>query len=422
MESKMIQDGAPSRRRQKGDQVASIMSANFLDYEPISNISVVDKRSLVRHEFDQQQYGPGETMQIRLGAGDAFTYGPNCYIALDLVVTTGAAQTAGFGQGSALNLFNTTELKSMAGQEIDRLEEIGLYHAKKQRYTKDPQYFSSGAGALLRYESGDNAFANGSTTRIIVPCRDLLGIYGYPGLLPGQGLLAGGVLRLTLAAQDVPLLFSGDDAANTWQIRNPVLVCDELVLSDAFAKRIQIMSARKGPGLSLMWESHYHSATSTNATSVELQMANAVSRATEAFACVRTTANITAIDADSFASKGDTTTAYQFKLGSLRFPDQRVTWAGTRADEAFANSLIAFNSYEKPCGVSVAEFVAAVGRQVFATSFERHHVLQLSGIGVNGSRLLRVNLTKAGNDETVDLFMSYVRFCSVHLDSQTVST
>jgi hypothetical protein len=310
----------------------------------------------------------------------------------------------------------------MAGQEIDRLEEVGLYHSKKQFYTKDPQYFSSGAGALLRYASGNNAFVNGSTTRIVVPCRDLLGIYAYPGLLPGQGLLAGGVLRLTLASEEVPLEFSGDDAANTWQIRNPILVCDELVLSDAFAKRIQIMSARKGPGLSLMWESHYHSATSTGATSVELQMANAVSRATEAFACVRTTANVTAIDEDSFASKGDSATAYQFKLGSLRFPDQRVTWTATRADEAFVNSLIAFNSYDKPCGVDRAQFTDAVGRQVFATSFERHHILQLSGIGVNGSRLLRVNLTKAGNNETIDLFMSYVRFCSVHLDTQTVST
>ena len=85
METKKIQDGTPSRRsREKGDQVNSILSANFLDYEPISNISIVDKRSLVRHEFDQQVYGPGETMQIRLGAGDAFTFGPNCYIAFDL--------------------------------------------------------------------------------------------------------------------------------------------------------------------------------------------------------------------------------------------------------------------------------------------------------------------------------------------------
>ena len=200
------------------------------------------------------------------------------------------------------------------------------------------------------------------------------------------------------------------------------MVSDELILSDAFAKRIQIMSARKGPGLSLMWESHYHSATSTNATSVELQMANAVSRATEAFACVRTTASIDTQNTDSFASKGDTVTAYQVKLGSLRFPDRRVAWADTNADEAFANSLIAFNSYDKPCSVTRAEYTAAAGKQVFATSFERHHILQLSGIGVNGSRLLRVNLTKAGNAETVDLFMSYVRFCSVHLDSQTVST
>jgi ABC-type thiamine transport system substrate-binding protein len=101
-------------------------------------------------------------------------------------------------------------------------------------------------------------------------------------------------------------------------------------------------------------------------------------------------------------------------------------------DEHFANALIAFQAYDKQSGVVVdreAYTTSAAdgnaidaGNRIVAASFERNHILSLSGVSVNGNRLLRLNLNKAAADHFVDLFMSYTKHASIHLDTNLIST
>lgn len=406
-------------------QANAILQKNFLDYQPISNISIVDKRSTIRNQFDQQDYNPGQDCQIRLGTGDSYVYGPNCYLSFALRVTntTGGPLTFGLGEAGALSLFQTAEIKSQTGNEMDRVEEVALYCSKVIRYTKTDNYFQTGVGSLIRYDFGANtsqAVGAGLTVdlRVCVPMSHILPLFSYPGLLPSQGCIAGAVMRLTLASNQRGIFASGDGM--TWSVNDIQLLTDELQLMDSFNKRLQILSAKRGPGLSLTYETWYHAGSSSANGSVEVQIANSVSRATKCFALCRpfdsvngTAAQVVA--ADSNASV-DAITQYDIRLGSLRFPHQRCVLD----TEQFANALIAFDTFDKEVGVTFAEWQGA--RQVVATSFERHHILQLSGISVNGHRLLRVNLSKAAANHQVDVFLSYVKFLNCHLSSQAVST
>ena len=408
-------------------QASAILQKNFLDYAPISNISIVDKRSTIRNQFDQQSYTPGQDCQIRMGTGDSYVYGPNCYLSFTLRVTntTGGPLTFGFGEAGALSLFQTAEIKSQTGNEMDRVEEVALYCAKTLRYTKSNDYFSTGVGTLIGYDNGANTSINigagpGTTTdvRFCVPMAHILPLFSYPGLLPSQGCIAGSVMRLTLASNQRGIFASGDGL--TWVVNEIQLLTDELQLMDSFNKRLQILSAKRGPGLSLTYETWYHAGSSATQGAVEVQIANSVSRATRCFALCRpfndvngTAAQV--IVADSNAS-ADAITEYDIRLGSLRFPHQRCTVD----TEQFANALVAFDTFDKECAVAFDEWGGA--KQLIATSFERHHILQLSGISVNGHRLLRVNLSKLVANHQVDVFMSYVKFLNVHLDSQAVST
>jgi hypothetical protein len=436
------QTGTQPFREKKGrkDQVDQILAANFLDFSPISNISVVDKRSQIRHEFRQQSYTVGantQTMEIRLGGGDSFIYGPNSYLSFRLSVSAGSA---GFGASSVLNLFRTAEIKSQNGNEIDRVEEVNLYALQNIKYSTDQSHLERGHSELMGFSINtwnnfiDSTGAGGRPTEFdfIVPLRYILPIFGYPGLLPSSGLIAGSVIRITLEPFITALVSANSDANTTYTLSNVRLVTDELILTDAFAKRLQLLSARSGPGLSLTWESWYHQRETSNSTRVEVMMANSVSRACRSWAVVRNSANQDLTqDSISALSAADSIEEYQFKLGNLRFPDQVCD----NQSEHFVNALIAFQQYDKDTGSAVdrlsyttnpadadegPRFLA--GNRIVAASFERNHVLSLSGVSVNGNRLLRVNLLKDAAGDLVDLFMSYTKHASIHLDTNLIST
>jgi len=363
-------------------------------------------------------------MELRMGGGDAYIYGPNSYLTFKLKVDN---NSAGFGSGSVLNLFRSAEMKAHSGNEIDRLEEINIHALQHIKYSQERSFVTSGQAGLIGFSE---AYDTGVTTADVtycVPMKFILPMFGYPGLLPSNGLTAGSVIRITLEPVTTALVTGL--AVGSYTITDPRIVTDELVLTDAFAKRLQLMSARSGPGLSLTWESWYHQRETSAAARVETQMANSVSRASRAWAVVRAVANqVPDQDSISALSAVGTITEYQYKLGNLRFPDQVCD----NEREAFANALIAFQQYDKSSqpGVNLVAYEtnsangAAFdsGNRVIAASFERNHILQLSGIGVNGNRLLRVNLQKPAVNHTVDLFLEYVKYANVHLDLQLIST
>ena len=423
------QTGTQPFREKKGrkDQVDQILAANFLDYQPVSNISVVDKRSQIRHEFRQQSYVVGNspvTMELRMGGGDSFIYGPNSYLSFKLKVN---ADTAGFGAGSVLNIFKEAEIKSQNGNEIDRVEEVGLHSLQNIKYTHDSSFVTSGQAGLLGFQPEFATGLDTNDTLFCIPLRFILPLFSYPGLLPSSGLTAGSVIRLTL--QDVTTALVAAGPVANYTITDPRIVTDELILTDAFAKRLQLMSARSGPGLSITWESWYHQQERSAAGTIEVMMANSVSRACRSWGMVRDAPADAAADSISALSAAGTITQYQYKLGNLRFPDQRCVDQG----EHFANALVAFGQYDKTsgCATNLASYTTNctnngsslnAGNRIVAASFERNHILSLSGVSVNGNRLLRLNLNKAADDHFVDLFMSYTKHASIHLDTNLIST
>jgi hypothetical protein len=415
----------------KKGTVDKLIKANFLDYQVPADINVVDRRSHVRHQFDQQSYAAGQVMTCRLGSGDSYIYGRNSYLSFDLTVGT---QDAGFGVGSAINLIRDAELKSSSGAELDHVERVNLFKVKEKAYTMPVSYFFSGKGSSLHYWRDGNGYVPaGTTIQCCIPLCDVLPLFDYDGLLPSLGFISGSTLKITLEDAATAMLWTV--GVGTITVSNPVLVAEEYVLTDGVQKRLNEMSGSQGSGLSLVWKSWYHNHTISSAASVELQMANSVSKAVMSFGFLRSEASVAGATADSIASLSSAAiTQYRFALGNLRFPDERCT----RDAEAYTNALIGFGQYDsihQPMaglqGFTTDAVILAdenagwenhsrSGSQTVCTSLERSHILALSGYGVNSDRLLRLNITKSATADRLDMFLVYHRYARVFLDRSVI--
>lgn len=389
-----------------------LILANLMDYSPMTDLNIVDRRSLIRYEFSRQTYTNGEPMECRFGSSDCYIYGRNCYLSFSIRIPAGGGGDGGTRlsvKAGAIAPFLHCDYKSSSGAEIDNLQHVNVHYAMSEPY-KNKQNFKLKGAATLIHPPAAQQFDGQVLVDFCVPLELLCPIFGYEGLLPSLGLTSSSVLKFILAQPDEVFQQSGV-AVTRYEIVNPVLMVDQFILNDSIQRRLNEMSSRRGPGLAITWDSWYHQSAQTNVTSLELQMQNSVSRAHRAWACCRATVQGSE-GGDDFDSV-NSVSEYIYRLGSLRFPDQTVT----RRTEAYANTLRAFDKYVNgvECDVSFVEYNNNF--PIVATGFSRSTCLNLSGYAVNSDRRLRLALTKTGAEvRRYDMFLEYKRYANIHLD------
>jgi hypothetical protein len=138
----------------------------------------------------------------------------------------------------------------------------------------------------------------------------------------------------------------------------------------------------------------------------------AVARALSAYAKTRLTDNVASSTVDSMASESpNEVVGFFWRLGSLNFPNQRLS----AVEEQYYYAQYAMGKLMHPHknnSVSLADFKGDEG--IVAVTLERSSVLSLSGLPVNNSRTLQVELdygTSASRD--IDVFLNYLQLARV---------
>lgn len=419
--------GSMPAQQQGGAQnklLDKVIAMNMLNYENQTDVNVVEKRSLIRYPAQRGEYNNGEVVEFRMSSSDAYTYGPNCYLTFVLQFVGGNNAERLYGETGILGAVKHSDLKSSSGAEILNETEIARKFAIEEDFKtehtyaekEDVSYYSS------LFPQGGNA-ADPAGARFVIPLSMVCSLFKNEQLLPGLGLLSNSTLRLTLGTVAELLRVAG--AATGYRIVRPEIYLDECQLTDTVQRRLNEISSRKGSGLSLVCKTWYSQSASVGAgvTQIEISMENSVSRACDVVGQVSLAdGNANHYNSVGWDGNGGDLSGYIYRLGSMRFPDERVA----SAEVAYTNALIAngkFNKHDKPCMVTISDYAGP--RNAVCTSLERSEIVNLSGYSVNTTRRLRLelNFTAGGAaPATAFMYLNYYRYINIHLDAISVKS
>lgn len=185
---------------------------------------------------------------------------------------------------------------------------------------------------------------------------------------------------------------------------------DSYQLADSIQKRLMQESA--ATGLEFYYETWDRTRHNINASDkANITVRKAVSRALGAHCKTRLTANTALLSVDSMASETNEVASMFWRLGSLNFPNSRLT----SKVEQYYYSLYSMGKFLHPHqsnSISYTDFIADEG--LVAVTLERSSILSLSGLPVNNSRTLQLELdydTSQSRDQ--DVFLNYLQLARV---------
>ena len=388
----------------------SLIRVNGLSYRMPSNMSVVVSRSMKRSFANLDSYKQGGKVIITWNSGSEFVNGLNSYLTFD-VATIGSGSSATFESGSAINLIDNVTVNSIQGTEVDRVEGVNAYARDMDRWTYSQDYLNN-VGSVIGYATTEGAGSKPVITetpkRFCIPLSKICGLCNTSVLIPSA--LAGG-LRFEIKLADLATAFqAGATAPTNYELTNVNMMLDSYQLADSIQKRL--MAEAAATGLEFFyetWDRTRHNIASSNKANITVR--KAVSRALSAYAKTRLTADVSDLTKDSMASEPNKVSGMFWRLGSLNFPNQRLT----AQEEQYYYAQYAMGKWQHPHknnSVSLADFKGDEG--IVAVTLERSSVLSLSGLPVNNSRTLQVELDySTSQSRDIDVFMNYLQLARV---------
>jgi len=408
-----IENSSGQVARAQPDGLAdSLIRVNGLSYRMPSNMSVVVSRSLKRSYANLDQYRQNGKVIITLNSGSEYILGPTSYLTFDLQ-TVGAGSSATFESGSVTNIIDNVTINSVNGTEIDRVESVNLYNRNNDRWTYSQNYIDNFA-SVMGYKSSEAGVTNPLATvtdspkRYCIPLSKLSPVHNNYVLMPS--MMAGGLrYEIKLASYDTAFK-NGVVAPSDYLISNVSIMVDSFQLADSIQKRLMMESANNG------LEYHFTTYDRTrhnivNSSKAFVTVRKAVSRALSAFAVTRLTNNVALNTEDSMASETNNVKRMFWRLGSLNFPNQPLF----SKSEQYIYAQRAWKKMIRPHkdnSVSYDDFTKDEG--LVAVDLERSSVLSLSGLPVNNSRQLQVEIDyDTATSRDLDVFMHYLSLARV---------
>ena len=402
-----------SQDRQVSNQVSDVSAdaktssdllVNNLVYQQPSALSLATARAYTRHYPQVQTYSSGQTVVLDLTSGASFVDPETSYLTFEVQLkTSGAAITANFGSGSAMNLIRQTTIRSRSGTELSRTELCNHWSRFNSLNQYDDQYLSKqglmeGWGAI-RSSGADAAILSSATPkRFCIPLPRLDPFFSPmakgqkipPQLMSGLHVeiiledVRTAVCRKTGLAAD----FSG------YEISNIAFVTDSITMTDDVQRVINEESAMSG--LEVGYDRIFTAQTSLalGSTSANIQIRKAVSQCKYAYTICLNKASLLDVSLDSFQSVVFDATNWQYRLGSLYFPKQAIQTRGLNdPTESFLQQIAMFDKLrsEKTTAVSMFRFDTG-GEGALCASFERDQALQLSALPCNNSRVAELDV------------------------------
>lgn len=395
----------------KDGQVQALLGWNDLIYKEAKTASLITARHFEKFNAQNLNYSSSSSsMDFLFSTGHQMVDGDNSWIQFSLNVAATGPTTYDFGSGSVVNLFRTAILHSRQGDEVDRIDDVGVYRANAD-YEKSETYFNTSGSSLGYGETYDV----GTEYRFQVPLCTCLNIFGTGRLIPSQ-LISGSRLQLDLAPISSRRVFAFDGAASdiSYTISNAEIVVRTSRPTDETSRELEKQAAANG--LEFSWPAVYsqkHNLT----TQLSEQVSKSVARALRLYVVPleRPAADFTDC---VIVPTGVEFSNAQSRAGSLYMPQYRLS-----QEDVFQHNLCALDKVKEPIRYSKAD--SEVAGLCWITDLESHNLIHYAGQSLNNSRSLVVESTfnaPSNTDRDCHLFLNYQRVARCYMNSIAVDS
>ena len=338
------------------DETSDLLVNNLIYVSP-EPLSLAVARSSSRQFCQRSVYSAGETIRCDFNSGSQYCDPGNSYLTFNIQLTGDSTFRAGWGCGSACNIFNQSVLRSKSGTELDRVERLNIWTRIKTLNTESRAYLES-TGSVEGWDVGV-ALGTSTSNEWLYPLRTTVPVtYAIPlkrlsgffepiknGQLIPACIFSGLTLELILEDFRTALVKDPSSSGNCtgYTISNISFMCDNVTLTDDTQKTLNSHSA--SVGLELTYPRVYTSINDTPSSqnTLSAQVRKAVSNCMYSVAVVLNPAYMRDITIDSFVSRPYEYTNWQARVGSLYFPAAPVSDPNSNGVEAFFASKMVFN-------------------------------------------------------------------------------
>lgn len=429
------------------DAASGDLLVNNLVYKQPAALSLAVARTYSRQFPQKATYGPGETIRFDLNTGSSYIDPENSYLTFKINASCTNAEGESYfnwGCGSAMNLIRSVTIRSRSGTELDRVEGANIW-SLYQTLSNDTLAYLETTGRVegwspeAKWLEGVSAsyalYSTGQNIRFCLPLKRLAGFFAP--LKKGQKVppqLASG-LQLELILDDYrtsirqanAVVGATGGAITGYTMSSIALMLDAVELTDDTQKTLNYESASNGLEYSYQRVFTATQDVVAGVSSVSQQVRKAVSQAVRAQTVMTRTSSRFDLTRDSFVTGQFDVTRFQYRLGSLYFPQQMIETTGYGDwQETYMLFLETFGKLTHPdkepaISTSLFDYQASS----LCVSLEKDQALNLSGLPINNSRTLELDVIylPGGNPyaRTVTTFLTYVSVSRSYVDNTAVA-
>ncbi|MHC4271291.1 MAG: hypothetical protein ACYST2_03140, partial [Planctomycetota bacterium] len=328
----------PQRSTQVSDVSAdsgdSDLLVNNLIYEQPKALSLAVNRTYQKQYFQRNNYNGDKstTMICDWNTGTSYVDACNSYLSFKIKLTTdGAAGSTGanFGSGSAMNCINEVRIRSRSGTELDRTQMANLWSKYDSTFSKPDTNLTTvgsvqGFGPTRRALTDPAILGDATSLRVNLPLYVLSPFFRpiKKQLIPPQ--LASG-LHMEIVLEDFRTAITQKAGVITgYEIEELYFNLDCVELTDDTQRTLNMESADNG--LEYAYERIFTAISQqpSQQLSISQQVRKAVSQANYVTTITLDPTVKVGVAEDSLVSIPFNYTSFQYRLGSLYFPHQRV--------------------------------------------------------------------------------------------------
>jgi hypothetical protein len=383
------------------------------------------------------KFGPGDHVIVNLHAGTNWIDTLQSFLVFDVK----SIDEPALFRNSALNLFSESQIVA-DNRDVDRTRFLNQlnYHRMNtmSQNQKDVNYnalFLANTSAVradvatLEAKGERIQITAGDSTRVMIPLKWLGGIFDSYKLMPPH--LARG-LRVDLTCESFQRALTQADAGvpTGYEITKVSILTDSYRMEQSILEYINAQYASSKTGLIYEYYSYNTEKTAAQGDTINVEFNQSSSQTVDALICASLTADKSDVAKDSFKSAVllDTVKS-QWRIGPHFMPNQLTEGITEHyaqylyyADMLRQNLEMASN-YGRFTGQAHADATNwGYGDSVFAQTFRRSNVVDVSGMAVNKNSSLGFEAEGLTADCDVYVFVRHLRRAVLFLQSMTLET
>tara|TARA_R110000851_G_scaffold4974_2_gene20809 strand:+ start:1995 stop:3239 length:1245 start_codon:yes stop_codon:yes gene_type:complete len=397
--------------------IDELLSVNDLTYLADNESNVVVERSQKITYSQKTSYNQNEVIILQLNTGSDFVSWLDSSLRILVTPTqvVGNAKEITWGGGSVLNLFKTIRLISRSGVVITEITKLNLWNYFNLKMSHSNEWRTNQQGKKL-LGVGVPLDAN-ITNEYVIPLRDICPFFSDDVLSPSV-INAG--LRIEITMDGIGEMFqhgaANVDLVTNCNVSGIELNLDSYRLSAGAMSALNSMAASSGLVLTFPDLNNSKFAKNAGSTNFSCEVRQAVSMANYVYASIRTTANVSSPNADSFATIAPTdASTYQYRIASIYLPQTAV-----RGSKQYYSQL-SYAQGDMKSGSELGIRDDEADQNALACATIARYSTKGSGMALNNSTSLNFNATVDTVQSDVDVFLMHTKRVVAFLESIVIS-